>query len=100
MDEGKTDYYKFVYTNGKVKDTFWNDWFSEYEKYAVPLAQMAEKLGIEYINLGHDMTYAIDGYRFSGGASDSLARWQKLIAAIRTVYHGKLTYFGGTSLCR
>lgn len=97
MDEGKTDYYKFVYTNGKVKDTFWNDWFSEYEKYAVPLAQMAEKLGIEYINLGHDMTYAIDGYHFSGGASDSLARWQKLITAIRAVYHGKLTYFGGVS---
>lgn len=97
MDEGKTDYYEFVYTDGKVKDTFWNDWFSEYEKHVIPMAQMAEKLGIEYINLGHDMGYAIDGYRFSGGASDSLERWQKLITAIRGVYHGKLTYFGGVS---
>jgi hypothetical protein len=98
MDEGKTDYYKLVYSNNKIKDTFWNGWFSEYEKYAVPLARMAEKLGIEYINLGHDMGYAIDGYRFNGGDQDSLARWQKLISAIRAVYHGKLTYFGSCNV--
>lgn len=98
MDEGKTDYYRIVYADAKVKDTFWNDWFSEYERYAVPLAQMAEKLGIEYISLGHDMAYAIDGYRFSGGPADSLARWQKLTTAIRAVYRGKLAYFGGLSI--
>lgn len=98
IDEGKTDYFNIVYRNEKRPASFWDDWFSEYEKYAVPVAQMADRLGMEYFNLGHDMGYAIDGYRFPGGGADSLARWQKLISAIRAVYHGKLTYFGGGSL--
>lgn len=98
MDEGKTDYSDIVYRDGVRADSFWNSWFSEYEKYAVPLAQMAEKLGIEYINLGHDMSYATGKSRYTGGAADCLARWQKLVNAIRAVYHGKLTYFGGLGI--
>jgi len=97
MDEGKTDYTKIIYTDSPRTDSFWDTWFSEYEKYAVPAARMAEKLGIEYINLGHDMSYATGKSHYSGNAADCLARWQKLTAAIRAVYHGKLTYFGGIS---
>jgi hypothetical protein len=97
MDEGKTDYNKIIYTDSPRTDAFWDDWFSEYEKYAVPCAQMAEKLGIEYISLGHDMSYATSKSRHSGGAPDCLARWKKLVSAIRAVYSGRLTYFGGMS---
>jgi hypothetical protein len=98
MDEGRTDYNKIIYTDSPRQDSFWDSWFSEYEKYAVQSAAMAEKLGIEYFNLGHDMSYATSKSRFSGGAADCLARWQKLTSAIRSVYHGKLTYFGGLGI--
>jgi hypothetical protein len=96
MDEGKTDYSNIIYRDGARADSFWDTWFSEYEKYAVQYAAMAEKLGMEYISLGHDLGYATGGYRFSGGADDCFSRWQKLITAVRAVYHGKLAYFGYT----
>jgi hypothetical protein len=90
-------YNDIIYTNSPRTDSFWDTWFSEYEKYAVPYAAMAQKLGMEYVNLGHDLSYVTSKSRFSGGAPDCLARWQKLITSIRAVYHGKLTYFGGVS---
>jgi hypothetical protein len=95
IDGGAASGYSDVLQASNVhSDAFWDSWFSEYEKYTVQYAVMAEKLGIEYINLGHDMGYTNGGSHFSGGAADSLARWTKLAAAIRAVYHGKLTYFG------
>jgi hypothetical protein len=94
FDEGRTGYYQIVYADGIRSASFWDDWFAEYEKYAVESAVMAEKLGMEYINLGHDMGYAAGASRYSSPA-DSLARWQKLISAIRSVYSGKLAYFAG-----
>jgi hypothetical protein len=97
MEEGKLPYNDIVYTGGPRADSFWDSWFSEYQKYTLQYAAMAQKLGMDYINLGHDMGYANGQSHFSGGAADSLARWQKLVAAIRAVYSGRVTYFGGTS---
>lgn len=100
IDGGVPVYWDIVYSSSTPSNSFWNDWFSEYEKYAVESASMAERLGIEYICLGHDMGYANGASKFSGGAPDCLARWEKLITAIRDVYPGKLVYFGGADPLR
>jgi hypothetical protein len=98
IDGGDPTYWDLVYSDDVLSRSFWDDWFSEYVKYAVQYAAMAEKLGIEYVNLGHDMGYATGTSRFAGGAAESLARWTKLVSAIRAVYHGKVTYFGGVDI--
>jgi hypothetical protein len=98
MDNNDPYYWEIVYRDGARSALFWDSWFAEYEKYAVVYAEMAERLGIEYLNLGHDMDYATGSFRYNGGEVDCLAHWQRLVEAIRAVYHGKLTYFGGTSV--
>jgi hypothetical protein len=98
FDIGDTPYYQIVWKDGARENSFWDSWFSEYEKYSVQYAAMAEKLGIEYVNLGHDMGYATGSSRYDIGANDCLARWKHLVNAIRSVYHGKVTYFGGTAV--
>lgn len=62
--------------------TEWNRFFAEYEKWIVEMATIAEAggagrfcIGIEY---GHAQKYE--------------RRWRQIIAAVRAVYHGKLSY--------
>ncbi len=98
IDGNDPSYWDLVYSGAVLSESFWDDWFRGYETYAVQYAAMAEKLGIEYVNLGHDMGYAIGGGRFTGGDEESLARWTDLVNAVRAVYHGKVTYFGGVDV--
>jgi hypothetical protein len=60
----------------------WDRFFTDYETWMVEMAQIAEAHGAAILCVGLEFTYA---QKFDG-------RWRKIIAAVRNVYHGKLTY--------
>ncbi len=62
----------------------WDGFFGDYETWIVRMAQLAEAHGAGTFSIGLEFTEA---QKFEG-------RWRKIIAAIRAVYHGKLTYGG------
>ncbi len=62
----------------------WDRFFSEYENWIVQMAQIAEAHGAATFCVGLEFTYA---QKFDD-------RWRKIIAAVRKVYQGKLTYGG------
>jgi len=62
----------------------WDRFFSDYQTWIVQMATIAEARGAETFCIGLEFTFA---QKFD-------ARWRQVIAAIRQVYHGKLTYGG------
>ena len=62
----------------------WDRFFGDYETWIVQMAKLAEAHGAQTFCIGLEFTHA---QKFD-------ARWRKIIAAIRQVYHGKLTYGG------
>jgi len=62
----------------------WDRFFGDYETWIVQMATVAEAHGAGIFCIGLEFTYA---QKFD-------ARWRKIIASIRQVYHGKLTYGG------
>ena len=62
----------------------WDRFFGDYQTWIVEMAKVAEAHGAQTFCIGLEFTYA---QKFD-------ARWRKIIAAIREVYHGKLTYGG------
>ena len=62
----------------------WDRFFGDYETWIVQMAKVAEAHGAGTFCIGLEFTYA---QKFD-------ARWRQIIAAIRQVYHGKLTYGG------
>ncbi|MGQ9700688.1 MAG: glycoside hydrolase family 113, partial [Candidatus Bipolaricaulaceae bacterium] len=79
--------------HGDIQDDTWRgsispvsveDWFSCYKLFIVHYARIAEKYGVELFCIGTEFR-SLSGpecYRY----------WQDLIAAIRAVYSGRLTY--------
>jgi hypothetical protein len=62
----------------------WNRFFTDYETWIVQMAKIGED---------HDVAIFCVGLEFSY-AQKYDERWRKIIAAVRKVYHGKLTYGG------
>ena len=60
----------------------WNTFFNEYETWIVQMAALAEAEHAEVFCVGLEFSYA---QKYD-------QRWRKIIAAVRTVYHGKVTY--------
>lgn len=60
----------------------WDRFFSEYETWIVQMATLAESEHAEVFCVGLEFTYP-QKYE---------ERWRKIIAAVRAVYHGKVTY--------
>ena len=60
----------------------WDIFFNDYEKWIVQMATLAEE--------GHAQVFCV-GLEYSFAQKDE-ARWRKIIAAVRAVYHGKVTY--------
>jgi hypothetical protein len=60
----------------------WNTFFSEYETWIVKMAELAES---------EQAAVFCVGLEFSHAQKDE-ARWRKIIAAVRAVYRGKITY--------
>ena len=62
----------------------WDRFFGDYQTWIVQMARVAEAHGAGTFCIGLEFTYA---QKFD-------ARWRQIIAAVRQVYHGKLTYGG------
>ncbi|MDQ6810162.1 MAG: hypothetical protein M3Z64_12185 [Verrucomicrobiota bacterium] len=60
----------------------WDCFFNDYQTWIVEMAKLAETQHSELFCVGLEFSYA---EKFP-------ARWRKIIAAVREVYHGKLTY--------
>lgn len=64
-------------------DKEWDTWFDSYENYMLYYARFAEHTGVELLCVGTELKSSI---------KKQPERWRKLIASIRTIYSGKLTY--------
>jgi len=60
----------------------WNTFFADYETWIVQMATVAESEHAEVFCVGLEFSHA---QKYDG-------RWRKIIASVRAVYHGKMTY--------
>ena len=60
----------------------WAEWFRRYQDFAVHYARLAEAQGMEIYAVGTELK----------GTAGREADWRRLIAEVRKVYHGRLTY--------
>ena len=65
-------------------DAEWNDFFADYQRWIVGVARVAQAHGAGLLCVGLEFTHA---QRYE-------ASWRAIIAAVREVYGGKLTYGG------
>ncbi len=63
-------------------DTAWQNWFSNYEKFILHYAELAEKNKIEFFCIGTELQKT----------STHEKEWRAVISKIRSVYSGKLIY--------
>jgi predicted DNA-binding protein with PD1-like motif len=61
----------------------WQAWFAQYEAFILDEAKRAAAAGVELFSIGLEYVEATRGHD---------AKWRALIAKIRTVYSGQLTY--------
>ncbi|MFQ5639188.1 MAG: glycoside hydrolase TIM-barrel-like domain-containing protein [bacterium] len=61
----------------------WQSWFENYRRFILHYARLAEKNGIEALSVGTELHATI---------KQRPRDWQKIIAEVRKVYTGKLTY--------
>jgi uncharacterized protein (TIGR03437 family) len=69
---------------GNINPASPDTWFANYTQFMVKYAQMANSMGVEMLCIGTELKTV------SGAANQ--ARWYGVIAAIRAVYGGALTY--------
>ena len=62
---------------------YWDRWFEQFGAFMQHAAQVAEANDVEALALGKQLVGAM--------VPENTARWQKLIADVRQVYHGQLT---------
>jgi len=65
----------------KFEPPSWEKWFASYEKYVVHEAQLAERIGAEWLCIGTELS-----------RSESRPEWRRLIRVVRSIYHGRITY--------
>jgi hypothetical protein len=69
----------------------WAQWFSSYRSFILHHAQLAQTTGFDQLSVGAELS----------GTTDREADWRSVIAAVRAVYSGPLTYaanFGGEEI--
>jgi hypothetical protein len=64
-------------------DEEWKTFFDSYTQLALHYGRIAEETGIEWYSVGAELTRA---------STEHPEQWRKIIASVREVYHGKLTY--------
>lgn len=64
-------------------DPDWQSWFGSYKKFILHYAKLAEKNSIEVLSIGTELRSTI---------KTKPEVWRQIIAEVRKVYHGKLTY--------
>ena len=63
-------------------DDGWRQWFASYESFILHYATLAEANGFEALAVGTEL----------GKTTARTADWKRIVARVREVYHGKLTY--------
>ena len=71
------------------KNGDWDTLFSSYTDFICHYAGMAEELGVEILSIGCELESMTHPFV---GLEDPDARWRKVIASVREIYSGKLTY--------
>ena len=74
-------YIRFFDTYVPTEPT-WEQWFASYDEFVVELAKTAQEVGAEMFCLGCEMV----------GTDHRADEWRDLIAQVRKVYDGPLTY--------
>jgi hypothetical protein len=64
------------------KDEDWAPWFAAYERFILHYAALAEANHMEALAIGTEL----------GGTTRRTDDWRRLIAHVRSVYHGPITY--------
>lgn len=67
---------------GFAQEEDWQKWFSEYEKFILHYAKMAEKLDVEIFCVGTELSFT----------SQKEAEWRNIISKTKDVYSGELIY--------
>ena len=63
-------------------DEAWKQWFAAYEAFILHYARLAEANRFEALAIGTEL----------GKTTGRTAEWKRIVARVRDVYHGKLTY--------
>ncbi len=64
-------------------DADWARWFASYERFILHYAELAQELGVDVLSVGAELRTA---------TTTREADWRRLIARVREVYAGRLTY--------
>ncbi|MDB5244576.1 MAG: hypothetical protein JWN18_446 [Parcubacteria group bacterium] len=64
------------------------DWFAKYQAILVKYGQIGQQQGVEQMVLGAELVNMAS----AAANPDNTTRWNQMIAAVRGVYSGKLTY--------
>jgi len=68
-------------THIEPADGRWDLWFASYERFLIHHALLARAIGAEWLAIGTELT-----------RSESRPEWLPLIAKVRALYHGRITY--------
>ena len=68
---------------GPGSDADWERWFASYRRFALHYAALAERLGVEAFCVGTELHRTV---------RERPDEWRRLIAEVRQVYSGRLTY--------
>jgi hypothetical protein len=67
---------------GNIEPSDWNLWWRNYTDFNVHLARIAQEEGVEWYSVGTEM----------GSTCRFPDQWRRLVAQVRQVYRGKITY--------
>lgn len=67
---------------GKIQPTSWDAWFDAYRDFVVHYATLAERGHVEVFIVGSEL---VSTEKMTDG-------WRRVIAAVRDVYHGRMSY--------
>jgi hypothetical protein len=67
-------------------------WFASYKAMMVEYAKAAQAGGAEMFCVGTEMDSIIDPTKFCSDGKSYTQKWEEIIAAVRAVYSGKVTY--------
>lgn len=67
---------------GEIQPPSWDTWFESYSNYILDMARVAEANGVEVMMVGSELV----------STEKHGSRWKRLIADVRKLYRGKLSY--------
>ncbi len=67
---------------GKIKPENWDDWWEDYNAYVLHYAKIVEEAKADVFIIGSELV----------STETQTERWKQLIAEVRKVYHGRLSY--------